>query len=107
MDFFSKWEPAKGFVLVALVSAITVCLLIIVADYLYGRGIRKQLGGIPIVGEKSDVCPLLQWRSTECDLVKETAHAYQQVRFYSFPLVSIRNHSYSLDSIPKMVYHGL
>ncbi|PLB34668.1 cytochrome P450 [Aspergillus candidus] len=78
MDFFPKSEPVKGYVLAALVSAIAVCLLIVVADYLYGWSIRKQLGDIPIVGDNSDVCSLLQRRSAEGDLVKETTQAYQQ-----------------------------
>ncbi|OJZ92196.1 hypothetical protein ASPFODRAFT_39498 [Aspergillus luchuensis CBS 106.47] len=78
MDFLPDWDPVKGSVLAVLASALTVCLAIVVDDYLYGRSIRKQLGDIPIVGVKSDVCPLLRWRSTEHDLVNETAHAYQQ-----------------------------
>lgn len=106
MDFLPNWDPVKGSVLAVLASALTVCLAIVVDDYLYGRSIRKQLGDIPIVGMKSDVCSLLRWRSTEYDLVNETAHAYQQVRVY-VSVVFIRNYNYSFDSIPKMAYLGL
>ncbi|PLN76266.1 cytochrome P450 [Aspergillus taichungensis] len=78
MDVLTKWESLQTPVLAAVGIGFVTCLIIVVSDYLYGRSLRKQLGDIPIVGEKSDVCSLLSWRSPEFDIVKETADAYQQ-----------------------------